>query len=486
MFCPECGAKNADDAVFCENCGADISQALKEADDELKKQPEGGVRPAQMKDTAVPPAAPDFTYTPAQTRAKKPVKTSTKVVTAAVLAVLVAGIALFETAKSMTSPQKIAMDYVGAIKDRNWATVYSYLDISGNGFLTEKNFENIQKKTNPLQIANYSVLSEKDENGVSAKGNGSEKKTTPASAGLVKEVTIQYTAHGSASPMTEEVTLVKQPEKKWLFFDVWKVSSEGYITPEADVTVPSGMTVYLNDVKLDDKYKAQAGDGSADSQDSNGSVQNGSSSSQNSDGSGQNGTEQVKYAVKNIFSGPYTIKVVSPNTEDFQKPVDINTGANSFTFDQFTLKKEVLDSVTKQPEEIIQALYASALAGKDYDSVSSYFAPDAGSGNNNFKDEYEQLKNLIANGTNPGFQKISFSNFDSQAEANGMEINVTTKFDYSYTAVNATYDPAYPAQPFDGNNSAQVQTGFRLVNGKWLVGSMDNIELSYNNNSYGY
>ena len=473
MFCPECGAKNNDDAVFCENCGADISQALKEADDAQNFQPAGRARSAQTPFNAFPEENPDYAYAPTATVARKPVKTSTKIAATVVLAVLIAGFALFQGAKSMTSPEKVAGDYFAAIKSQNWDTVYSYLDVSGSGFLTEKNFVKIQKKADSDQsIANYSVLSEKqktadDDNSVSSEESGKDGKTMPG--GLVEEVTVQYTTHGNASPETKVVSLIKQPEKKWLFFDTWKVSPADYITPEVDVTVPSGMTVSIDDVKLDDKYKDQDG--------------NNSSGAQNSDNSNQNGDTSQKYTLKNIFSGKYTLKVVSPYTEDISKSVDISESNTSFEFNQFTLKKEVLDSVAKQPEEIIKALYASALSGKDYDSVSSYFVPDDGNGSGGFKDGYEQLKNQIASGSNPGFQSIDFSNFNSEAEANGMEINVDTKFDYSYTAINATYDSEFPAQPYNGRDNAQVQMRFRLVNGKWLAESMDNINLSYSNNS---
>lgn len=54
MYCASCGAKNDDDAAFCERCGSDLR---------------GAPRPAGAPTPAAAPQAPAVVYAPTRTRA---------------------------------------------------------------------------------------------------------------------------------------------------------------------------------------------------------------------------------------------------------------------------------------------------------------------------------------------------------------------------------------------------------------------------------
>lgn len=475
MFCPQCGMKNEDDAVFCSNCGADVSQAFSEAVAALS-QGSG----TESQSSFLAPAqnfnpSPTYAYQAGTVAVKPrtPVKTSTKVILAIIVALAVACAVLYNVARQMSSPEEYARNYFEAIQDKDWAKTYSFLGVTESDFINESNFAQMMgKSVGTEKIVNYSIL-----NGKAAKegNNKSDGSGDQLKSGLTKAVTVQYTTQGDTEPQTLQVLLIKQPEKKFLFFDTWKVSPADYITPKLSVTVPYGTTAYLNNVKIDEKYKTESNSPS-DSSDTSGN-------------SADQGKQPVNYLIKNIFTGTYTLKVTSPYTEDYTQTIPAQGNDANAEINSLKLKQTVLDEVSKQPEEIIRNLYASALAGKDFDSVKDYFDPSADV-QNNMKQRYHDVLSSIATSADStsGFKSISFSDFQPQvvnSEAGpNMAVTVQTSFDYSFTGVEPSfYGSDSPTQEYSGSNSDTINFEFELSDGKWLVSDANDFTLP-NYNSY--
>ena len=464
MFCPECGSKNADDAVFCENCGANIAAALQQAQQEAPQTGtvQGAAQmPRYTSPTGTSPAAPaPGTYVSAPKKARKPLKTSTKVTLAAVAAVVVAGIVLFQVGQSQSSPDKVATDYFAALQAQDWNSAYQKLDVGSSEFLTEKNFESVQKQnTKDEKIASYEVSPAKLTDALTA---GSFDK---GSGALTKHVVIQYLMKGSSTPKRQTLSLVKQQGKKWLFFDSWKISTDNLVTSEVNISAPSDVTVSLGDIKLGSKYLVKDKDADEDSDKDDGNA-------------------LVTYSVKKIFSGNYTVKATSPNIEDYTHSEDIDESDSEITINRsdLKLKQSVLDSVAKQPGDIIKALYTAALAGKDFSSVSSYFVTDRDH-QQLLQDEYSEIKDEIAQGDKGGFKSIDFTSFNPEVDRSSSDMEtivVNTNVKYSYTAQPGTFFISNPA-PYSGSDSSSFQMEFRNDKGKWLVDNMSDVDLSWQN-----
>ena len=451
MFCPECGTKNQDDAVFCENCGVDISQALKQSQ---AAQPTNKNGNPQQPQTDPPKSAENQNYTYSASAAAAaphtPMTLRTKIILASILLAAVLVVVFFYVGGQMSSSAKVAQNYFEALKSNDWDKAYSYLNITESDFINKGNFVKMQKESgiNP-GIVNYSISSKKAYTSDESNENGA----------LTKNIEMQYTTKNSSEPQTMDIKLIKQPEKMWLFFDKWKVSSTDYIEPEVTITVPYGTTAYLNNTKISDKYK-----------------DNSSSSGGTADSSEK---QSVTYKLKNIFIGKYDLKVTSPYIEDFMDKMDLNE-YSSFTVSNLKLKKDILDTVSKKPEQIIKDIYAAALAGKDFDSVADYFVTDEDA-RINLKNEYSNLQRIIAKGTDGGIKSITFSDFDpqvtnSQADSD-LFIKVDTKFDYSYTACYPSYGGTQ--QSYDGKDASDLAFTFQLAGDKWLVSSADGFTLPY-------
>lgn len=200
MFCPECGFKNREDAAFCEKCGADLSKALQQVEATQqtsgKKEQKAVGNEVPLRDTVAPK------------QPKRPIKTSTKVIVGCVLAAAVAATVLFQVGSNLTSPERVASDYFGALRSHDWSRAYSCLDISSGPFLTEQNFAETQKaQKDGGTITDYEV--------VPSSNSTSDllAQTSAASQKIIRKVNIQYTTSGMDSASTEEITLTRQPEK---------------------------------------------------------------------------------------------------------------------------------------------------------------------------------------------------------------------------------------------------------------------------------
>lgn len=472
MFCPHCGTENKDDAVFCENCGADISKEFSEAQSKKNDVRSDAVSYAPPPN---PNAARKYVYqsggAAVAAKPRTPMKTSTKVFLIVLAALVVACVALYNVAKQKNSPEQYALTYFGAIRDKDWAKAYSFLDIAENDFINEANFKKVMGQAGSGQkIVNYSIVKEKDH---TAKNN--------ATAELTKTITIQYTVQGGTEPQTAQVTLIKQPQKE-LFFDTWKVSPSDYITQEVYISVPQEAKAYLDNIeipKADQVEDAVQADSSAD--ESEGQEDQGDQDSQ-----GDPENQLLDYKIDSIFSGSHVLKVTSPYTEDYTENITADGSEINIQVTDLKVKQSILDQVSKQAQDTVQKIYASAVAGDGFDSIQDLFVPDDDVQNNQ-SENYQILLGDMATGdhSNDGFKTISPSDFKMQVYESGLNssfyVSLTLDFDYSYTAVSTnSYDPEESPTQLSDTGTGEISMTYVLTDGKWLIQDASTFDLNRN------
>ena len=205
MFCPECGKKNADDAKFCEFCGAKITEESKVI---LPKKP------------------------------RKPMNKKTKIILIVVIALVLVlgggGLILSNNFK----PSKIATEYFEALVNNDTDKIYDYINIPENEFTTKEIFKKVVE-TEDADVVNYQMVSE-------------EK----SSDGLSAQVTFSYTVEGRQTPLTQTIYLVKDKKNKLLIFDNWKISDGSSLVEEDyEVRTFKDATLKLEGITVDKKYK---------------------------------------------------------------------------------------------------------------------------------------------------------------------------------------------------------------------------------------
>lgn len=208
MFCPECGKKNTEKALFCEDCGHKLEQ---EKTSKLKTK---------------------------KTEIKKEMTKKNKIIISIVsLLVIVLGISYVSISKSL-DPKNIADKYFNAIVNYDGDKLYNLLTIEKSEFTTKSMLKKVLKDQKKLDIVNYTV-----------------NKVEKSSDGLTAKVNISYTVKNSKSTKEEEVYLSKQKSKKWLLFDNWQVVLNDKTTTDGyTVKVLKGSTISIEGTKLNKKY----------------------------------------------------------------------------------------------------------------------------------------------------------------------------------------------------------------------------------------
>ena len=425
MFCQNCGAKNEDAAVFCESCGSKLGD-----------------------NTGAEPSAPAYDYgAPAPApRARKPMSLARKLILLAAGLAVVAGIVLYTVGSRLSKPENLVKNYFDSYMAYDWDKTYDYLDIPSGEFTTKDMYIKVLE----------GLYSEKPEisNMVIKPPSGSDTD------GLVTKYTVEYTVKGQTSPATFDVNLVKQKNKNWLFFDRYKVFADGKIMKtDYRVVVPCDAKLYLDGLEADRSYV------------------------QNNDG------EYADYIFPNIFCGRHEIKLTAPYAKDYEtSPVihELLSDTQKETridIEDLEITDAAFTELSKKAEELLKAIYASAVAGKGFETLPSYFTKEI-HGAEACEAEYETILKRAKNENGTGLKSIAFSGFTVANENRSLSSMVSYKlkarFKYTYTALQkdwwsgniVEYTPDAP------RDSGSITMNFTYEDGKWVVSSLD-VSVSY-------
>lgn len=215
MFCSECGSKNKDGSLFCENCGHKFEETVKK-ENKTKKEP-------------------------TKQQGKKSI---TKYIIISVVVLLVGAYLLID---NMFSPTKVAEGYFNAVTNLDADKLYGYLDVEESEFTSKKVFKDIinSEKESKKEIVNYNV-----------------DKVEKSTDGMSASITIKYMLKDSKDSSTLKIDLVKSKNKKWLLFDNWKVNTGDYVVvKDYKFNLPTGSKLTIEGKKVDKKYLKETEDG---------------------------------------------------------------------------------------------------------------------------------------------------------------------------------------------------------------------------------
>ena len=451
MFCPNCGINNLEEAVFCENCGKRIVPAqqteIKEPNDDSSKSayatPDAGVYECTFPSQSVP---------------RKPLSARAKIILVGLAAMAVLVIVYLCIGTILSNPQRIAESYFQQVSLNHYGKAYPYLHIEDSPFMNKELFAKANESAYP-HIENYSVY----ESTYNASSYSSIRKNNKQ--GLTKSYTAEYIEKDAARVRYTTLTLVKQKEKRLLFFNCWEVSVPDMIVSNYTIQVQNGLTVYVDDVLLTDEYKTNGL--LIDSADTYESSKSASTAYEKKAG-------YTYYLLDAVLSGDHTIKTKLNGITDTVTTVAINQNEKSCIIN---LKEDMADTAENlgtKAEKIMTAVYDAAMKTKEFSTISKYFIT-------NMQDGVSYQYTSLINSFLRDWTDFKFTNLKGQI-INTMDdslITVQLDYTYEYTILDRNSENSGINNSYVKTDSGTKIFNFMKENGIWVMSS-GSIHILYN------
>ena len=426
MFCPNCGTKNIENALFCCNCGIKLENfaptPAPAVEPEITPEVEATDNTAETAATTKPsaeseiPMESEVTSVPEVT--VEPEETDTTEHTT-------------EPEETTESQNAIQSEETAEAAEPEPATPTA-ADSFYNSPQTDSFYQTPQQPQ--MQPNAYT-----DPNGYSA----------PVADKNTAHVNITYYEKGSDYASGElQVKLTRQPKKSFLFFDNWKVSPDNYVVNDFTIYAPQGADVYLDNQVIPDKYITKK------------------SSSPDSD----------CYQIPQMFVGTHTSFISFDGFTGPETPVFAQ-----YDYDYLSLEYDSLSVTSKQQEEILNTAYgilqkelAAGVAGNDFSTIEDLFTDDSVV---DAKDSYNSyyLDNFTVSGSRSAVKKLSLNNvtgsFSDFRISNGT-IYAEVILSYDYTVDFRKKDfwtEKYEKETYDSDASTRYYLQYE--DGTWKLSS---------------
>ena len=392
MFCGECGTKNKKGAQFCENCGAKMETPKKEV----------------------------------FVKEKKPMTKKNKIITGIVGLVAMIVIALCIFLGSLTSPKNIAEKVFNATVNYDFDTIYKYLNVEDSEFTSKEMFNKVMTSNYDIEdkpvIVNYSV-----------------GEPVISDDKMSATVTITYMMKDKDKSDTFDVKLVKDKNKKWLFFDNWLVNTKGIdVAKNYKIEVAKGSTISVEGIALSSNYL------------------NSEESNENYD----------VYVIPSIFEARYEVNITLPIGLQVTSKMNVyDNGSYKYRMSLNDLTNEVKDNLISISKSSLQTLYDGVKEQKSFDDIKSNFEYENGD-LTTLKSDYENLVNSIGTSiklTTITFKEIKISDVNITSE-NKLKLYLKVSYDYS-----VSYESSGETKTHDSNDYDYLYLTFDYVNGNYKL-----------------
>lgn len=470
MFCEKCGAKNEDNARFCETCGspmtpigppADPPQAANASGQDAANS--GSVFPGNAnpefeipkdegfeipkdeefelsKDDSLKnrnenlfehPGEDQFGMPPVENEpgpSKKPMKKLpifAIVEAALILCAIIFGVIL---SKKSNSPTFAAEKYIRYLYNGDYEKAFEMMDIAKTDFLNAKMLKASIENNTHDEIPEISGID--------------VRLSTKPGIGNTVNVTVNLKLKGVDSPTQRDLTLNHQT--KLFFFKEWKVDpSEGIFESKQEFIVPKGAELKINGTKVSDEYKKKIKkeDESIDEGDT---------------------YELI------LFNGGVSVEVEADGYDDY-KGVHTVGGSEINLISQLILSDKSLEEMQKLSLEYLNQYFKELKDGNgSSDWMNVYFAKDE-------EDELAYTKEQFKNNYSQLHTRSSFSYYYPIVEMN----NIVVKGDRKNPSLTVEFTPVLS---YDGQNGEGYRKDlyfyFSKEDGKWKIGTAGSISLS--------
>lgn len=401
MFCEECGTKNKKNATFCENCGHKMTA------EESKKETKSEKTETKVVKKVV--------------KEKEPMSQKTKILIGSIAAVVAIIIGAYFYLASIFKPEKIAIKYFKAYASKDANKICDIVKLEEDDFVNKKLLSNALKGSDIIELENYKV-EKNDSKSKLAKAFGIKEDD------LSKTITIRYTKKGSSKEYTKNIKLVKGKNKKFLFFDDWKVDSSDLIAKDFTISVPSNTEATIDGIKIPKKYQKDSYSSS-----------------------------YKTYKIPAILKGKHQIEAELKSGIKLSGETSIFGNYASFSYGSLKLDKKTEKKYLKDAEEKVKIIYDALIDGKNFDDIKDSFNEDYRSDieyafntvKENAMNDYNKLKEFKITDSNVTYYYIS---------EDELQLTIKIKYDYKVEYKNGDETKEYSKTGKTGN----IYVNYRL------------------------
>ena len=448
MFCPECGTKNDDDALFCENCGKKIkdgSEKIEIIQDNEQKSAEVNNQAKQDVNTTITP--------------RKPIRKKTKMIIGLVAVVSIAIIIFSVVGKKLTNPERIALNYFKDVAAADWEKVYNYYDLSESEFINKEMYKKAVAKNEKID---YTVCAIKKNTNIADLIDGADSnKIDCKDEGISRTIKIEYALKNSdTATSTYTVKLVKSSKNKFLFFDNWKVVPEDMIAKNYSIRTLKEVKVFIDGKKLSKKYLSE--DESNNEYESSLDI----------------------YKIPSIFKGTHKIEFKGDFIETYKDSLKIRANSEyNYSYTNPDIKNDFIEVLEKKTEDIVKKIYEAALDDKNFKDLKlpCEIYEDT---KDDLKDRYDDLVDNMKKTSYASEIKVKslklnefeITDQNSYIDNGTISATISYKSEYSGEFVKKI-DNKEEKKKDDGNITGTVS--FRYDDGEWKISRIYNSRIYY-------
>jgi len=447
MYCQECGKFNPDPSKTCQNCGSTLEDTSKKPTNPMVNDV---AQQALKKLKSVDVTAVSTSF--------KKINKKTKILVGVACASIILLSILFSLVSSLSSPERVIKRYVENCISGDYDQAYNTIAMPDSPFVTKDAFASYMQQSNQdfANIMNYEILdyektlSRSDSTYNSLKGLLSES--------LMKLYSVSYVLHGESKTRDLMVILVNQNQKRFLFFDTYKITISDMFVNDYTIYAPEDVKVTIDGIELPVSKDSEK-------------------------------SSLKAYKVSHLFSGKHDLKITSNIYEDYKEVISPSS-KDSETFEDFTLKESVRADLAKQAETTFKSLCVNAVAGNDFSKVEGLFTEDT-SALNSIKEKYTSLCDGMKLYDGSGLKSISFQSFtdrnytDELSYTNRYVCKLNYTYDYvmSYVENQFNEDTAeyeeVVREASSSDNQASVEVTLEYIDKSWRIHSISDYSINY-------
>lgn len=409
-----------------------------------------------------PPPVPPMQYGP------PPVKKSK--LPWIITALVVLAILLFSFLNKQFSPQKTAQRYFRAALLGDWETAYGYLEVPEGSLMSQAHFLDTRDADAETAVTNLKV----------------QETGSPAAAdkNFMRTFTAYYTVKGESSSRTEEIQLVRQQEKNFLFFPKWRVSSGNILAKDFVLFAPAGYEISVDQEPLTPIRKASDRTDTDDEEDAD-------LSTDDIAAAGINGYDTY---VENIFIGEHTVTASAENLETGESTFYLSSDTmDYYKVETLDISQEAVSDMQAIVQEFMRLTYQGALAGSppSEEYLGHWIQEDKDpetlqSVRESAEELYQDLSSDLADSSyydKIQFTRMDFSDYQSRVNETYNDeqgdlyasLYVDYRYAYAYIGISTSYQGITSKEDRDSSGEDSMSVTFRLEDGTWKIysASMD-------------